>query len=627
MLPVAMLTQADWLPVNRGEIARVGFHLLFPRLHREGYSVSVVGWVQEERSAATVSYIRGVCTTGGDSVSHTRCLAASPETSNQSDTPMYTRVAAVLLICVSCVPLLPAEETVDPETVRRQTAVALNYCRAALHRIRRNPNKRVFLEEQQRILNNLNLSKIADSEVITLYRAVLDEISQVEVSERERQVIRQQFRQGVQRQLSTSLFVIGAQAATGQVGSVIQSGANSWWDYRNQEVRRDADTWKVNRTEYNALMTRSSTFLDSFWKLTRKNNIPDSWLVRDQDLDQLATVLKEKDGERRLRMLKRLERFMTCYPPYWYYTARTQQELGRLQEAMETYQRLKDIGSGHFRQDDMLAGSLANMALIQEMHNDPQAASTALETMQHSNRNWEANLVSAWVLGRHAMHRDAEDLLLCNLDDQLETSQSTIALVSLYYHSSDRTRLSDLLDDPEVARTVPIPGLLLCARLLGSQEMPRPAASRLASSLRAEYRPGLRSDTIVLRAAAAWKLRDAQPRIVAAGLESKSREFRQSAEDVIAEFRIAGGDGGAVDRRVNLTLTYPGIPPIRVSLAPEAVGSDGPAGRRSGLPLRRRSRIALEVDMIEVDGVRLSFQIEDRPVRGAAIEEEEAVKT
>lgn len=539
---------------------------------------------------------------------------------------MFIRVTAVLLICVTFVPVLPADEPVDPEVARRETAVALNYCRAALHRIRRNPHKRVFLEEQQRILNNLNLSKIADPEVITLYRAVLDEISQVEVSEQERQVIRQQFRQGVQRQLSTSLFVIGAQAATGQVGSVIQTGANSWWDYRNQEVRREADTWKVNRTEFNALMTRSSTFLDSFWKLSRKNNIPDSWLVRDQDLDQLATVLQEQDAERRLRMLRRLERFMTCYPPYWYYLAKTQQQLGRLGEAMDTYRRLREIGSGHFRQDDMLAGSMANMALIQEMKNDPQAVETALETMVHSNRNWEANLVSAWVLGRHAMHRDAEDLLLCNLDDQLETSQSTIALVSLYYHSNDRTRLARLLDDEQVADTVPIPGLLLCARLLGSQEMPRPAATRLASSLSAEFRPGLRSDTIVLRAASAWKLRDAQPSIAMSGYRSKSTEFRQAADDVIAEFHVSGVNASS-DHRVRLTLTYPGIPPIRVSLSPEARGTDGAAARRSSLPLRRRSRIALEVDVIEVDGVRLSFHVDDRSVKGAAIEEADAVKT
>jgi hypothetical protein len=542
---------------------------------------------------------------------------------------MNIRITALLVVCISCVVHVSAEETVDEEVARRQTAVALNYCRAALHRIRRNPHKQVFVEEQQRILNNLNLNKIADPEVITLYRAVLDEISQVEVSQRERKMIGERFKQGAQRQLATSFFVIGAQVATGQVGNIIQSGANSWWDYRNQKQRGNQDIWNVDRTEYDSLMSRSSTFLDSFWKLTQKNSIPDSWLVRDQDLDQLAVVLREKDGERRLRMLKRLERFMTCYPPYWYYTARTQQQLGRLDEAMETYRRLIEIGSGHFRQDDMLAGSLANMALIQESGNDPEATQTALRISEHSNRNWEANLVCAWVLGRHALHREAEDLILCNLDDQLEISQSTIALVSLYYHTNDRTRLAELLEDDRVVKSVPVPGLLLCARLLGSDKLPRPASHRLASSLRAEYRPGLRSDVIVLRAAAGWKLRDARPKIAMAGFESSPSEFHRAADDaVVAEFQMDSVDANAADHQVALTLQYPGIPPIRVSLSPRAVGVHGDPGRGPGLRLGTHSRIALEVDVIEVDGVRLTLNSnpdDSGTVKGAAIEELEPV--
>lgn len=517
------------------------------------------------------------------------------------------------------------ESSTDEELSRRQTAVALNYCRAALHRIRRNPHKRVFLEEQQRILNNLNLSSIADPEVIALYRAVLDEIGQVEISERERKAIGDQFRQGAQRQLSTSFFVIGAQLATGQVGNVIQSGANSWWDYRNHELKRDSDIWKVNRAEFNSLMSRSSSFLDSFWKLSRKNNIPDNWLVRDQDLDHLAVVLRESDSERRLRMLKRLRRFMTCYPPYWYYTARTQQQLGRLNEAMETYRRLSEIGSGHFRQDDMLAGSLANMALIQESKGDPGAVQTALRSADHSNRNWEANLVCAWVLGRHARHRDAEDRLLCNLDDQLETSQSTIALVSLYYHSGDGPRLARLLQNEQVASAVPIPGLLLCARMLGSDELPLPASNRLASTLRAEYRPGLRSDVLMLSAAPGWKLRDARPEVRLAGHNGGHAKFERREKSVVAVFRVPAEESDEFSNDVKLMLRYPGIPPIRVTLSTQAAGT----GQASRLRLDPRSRIALGVEMIEVDGVQLSVHVPDGDgnIRGAGIESGQPIRS
>ena len=67
--------------------------------------------------------------------------------------------------------------TVTPatEVSRRNTAVTLNYCRAALHRIRRAPSKNVLVEEQQRILNNRDLNQIDDPEVIVLYRSILEQ--------------------------------------------------------------------------------------------------------------------------------------------------------------------------------------------------------------------------------------------------------------------------------------------------------------------------------------------------------------------------------------------------------------------------------------------------------------------
>ena len=73
---------------------------------------------------------------------------------------------------------LAAEDTTTDEQ-RRSTAVALNYSRASLHRIRKNPSIRVLLEEQEKILNHLDLNGIADEEVLKLYSSVLDEISNI----------------------------------------------------------------------------------------------------------------------------------------------------------------------------------------------------------------------------------------------------------------------------------------------------------------------------------------------------------------------------------------------------------------------------------------------------------------
>ena len=536
-----------------------------------------------------------------------------------------------LLCCLSLFVLVPAgvmsqepERAVTPATEisRRNTAVTLNYCRAALHRIRRAPSKQVLLEEQQRILNNLDLNQIDDPEVISLYRSILDEIGQVEISDRERVVIGEQFHRGVQRKLGTDFFVIGAQAATGQVGSVIQSGANSWWDYRSTQIKRDSDLWQVEKTQFTTLMTRSSTFLDSFWKLSRKNEIPDKWLLRDQDLDQLNETLEEQDPERRLRMLARSERFMECYPPYWYYVARTQQQLGRNQDAMRTFERLTEIGHGHFRQDDMLASSMANMALIQESERDPEAPRTAARAFDYSTRNWEANLVCAWVLGRHEEYRDAEDLILCNMDDELETDQSSVALVSLYFHSADKSKLKNLLEDERVVRRIPIPGLLLCARLLGPDDLPRGAETYLASTLTAVPRSSGRMNAISVAAARGWKLNDAEALISDGSHTFQYAGHRAIEEGLEVSFTpsLDSKSSGELGTTLKMTLRYPATPPIQIVLTRETRdevalndqrgSSRFPlfGGSLSGSSRSREGQGMYRIQEIEVDGLRLSLR-------------------
>ncbi len=494
----------------------------------------------------------------------------------------------VALPCASGIAQSPApfaeQSAVAPtETTRRKTAVTLNYCRAALHRIRRAGSREVLLEEQQRILNNLDLNQIDDPEVISLYRSILDEIGMVEISDRERTVITESFRRGLQRKMGTDFFVMGAQAATGQLGSVIQTGASSWWDYRSTQIKRDSDLWQVEKNQFQSLMTRSSSFLDSFWKLSRKNEIPDRWLLRDQDLDKLGEALAVESPEVRLRSLRRLERFMECYPPYWYYVARAQQQLGETSAAAETFRRLTEIGEGHFRQDDLLASSMANLALIEESTGDGNAAATAIRAFEYSTGNWEANLVCAWILSRHGRHSEAEELILCNVDEQLEVEQSTVALVSLYYHSENRRQLRGMLADATVLRRIPIPGLLLCARMLGSDELPRPALDHLSTSLSAIPRASGRGSSIAVAAAVAWKLNDASAVISDGSRTFEYAGHRETAEGMEASFSpsLSGGSAGPPGDTLRMTLRYPGTPRIELTLAEDLnAGAGVDRGRR-----------------------------------------------
>lgn len=455
----------------------------------------------------------------------------------------------------------------------RSTAVALNYCKASFHRIRRYPSKRILVEEQEKILNNLNLNGIADEEVVKLYGDVLEEIGHVDIAEHERQIMRDNFRRAFRQQLAGNLATMGLEAASGHYLGAIRAGAASWWDYRNLGWNRDLDIWKIDRERMTAVTEKSSRFLDTFWKLARDQNIPDRWLIRDDDLDKLEEAVREPDPKVRLRVLERMQPFMECYPPYWYYLARTQQELGQLFAAAKTYDHLADLGHGHFRKDELLCGALANRAVIQAYLGQSAAVETAREALGHSTGVWEANLMCAHVLARHGHHQEAEDAILRNLDVGLEREQSTAMLVAVHLHAGDRAKLAKRLEQPDTLQALPLPALLDAAAQLDADRVPEAVARHLAASLAAW--PDLRfgPDDFVVRTTPAWNAGSATISLTLGG-RTFTRPRVQVVENVPEVRFVNALDWGSPlasshDRPdAVLTFDYPGMNPIRLHLRP-----------------------------------------------------------
>ena len=465
---------------------------------------------------------------------------------------------------------LSAEEPAT-EDQRRTAAVALNYSRAALHRIRRNPSVRVLMEEQEKILNHLDLNGIADEEVMKLYSSVLDEISNVQIAERERVVLRERYTRAFQRDLGINTFEIAAQVATAQYVSAVRTGANSWWDHRNQSASHELDIWQVDKKQMTTVVDKSSQFLDVSWKMARAKKIPDRWLVRGDDLDKLELAQRETDPSVRLRVLKRMESFMECYPPYWYYVARTQQSMGQLFAASETYEKLVRIGNGHFRKDEMLATGLANRAIIQSFLSQPSAAETARDAMNYSTDAWEANLVCANVLQKYGHFDDAEDAILRNLDVNLERLQSRTALLGLYYSSDNKVKLAERLGDAEWIKGIPAQHLLLCAAKLGQTHTPATVIDHLTSSLQGTPRLNLGRDDFVIAVSPSWRLQNAAVSLQWGDKHFTSPRIASNRDSLLLSFDgIAemGGFIGTVHERqdVVLTVTYPEASPIKLVL-------------------------------------------------------------
>jgi len=525
---------------------------------------------------------------------------------------IMARIVLVIALVFSWLPAQASEEAATEEK-RRAAAVALNYSRASLHRIRKNPSVRVMMEEQEKILNHLDLNGIADEEVMKLYSSVLDEISQTQLADRERVVLRERYQRLFERDLGINTFEIAAQVATAQYVSAVRTGANSWWDHRNSSASHELDLWQVDKKRMTSVVEKSSQFLDVSWKMARSRKIPDRWLVRGDDLDKLEAAQRESDPAVRLRVLKRMEGFMECYPPYLYYVARTQQSMGQLFAANETYQKLVTLGNGHFRKDEMLAAGLANRALIQAFLSQPSAPETARQAMAYSSDAWEANLVCANVLQKFGHVDDAEDAILRNLDVGLERPQSRVALVGLYYSADNKGKLIAQLQDPEWVKDIPAPQLLKCAAKIGQRDLPYAVIDQLTTSLQGTPRLNIGRDDFVVAVSPGWQIQTASvslnwgdktftnPRVTG-GRDSTLLSF-----DGVAEFGTPLTWNHDL-HDVSLTIKYPDAAPVKLVLNSKAESSK--SHDHSNIALVGRRHPIYRVVGLEQNDTRLSFRVQ-----------------
>ncbi|MEZ6045605.1 MAG: hypothetical protein R3C11_08520 [Planctomycetaceae bacterium] len=492
------------------------------------------------------------------------------------------RMMLLILMTLFCTQLFAEEtpSTEESERLRRSTAVALNYCRASFHRIQKYPTPQVLMEERDNILSNLNLNEIDDEEIIRLYTGVLQEINNIELGDREKVILKDKHNQAFSEKMWARSLDVAANFATANMVGMVQSGAAGWWDYRAFDWQRDLDMWRLEKNRMTGIYDKSSSFLDTFWKLTRKRNIPDNWLVRSTDLDALEDAMKEKNPEIRLRVLRRMERFMDYYPPYIYYVARTEQELGQLFAANQTYDKLNKLCSGHFRKDEMLATGLANMALIQAYLKQPSAVATARAAMEKSTDVWQVNLVCARILSENRHYDAAEESLLRNLDVGLEENQSRVGLLTMYYQSGNSRKMLAQLQDPKVLASVPPPILLQCSALFDAREFPPQLRQQLANSIRVEPQLSFGADDLIVVANSEWNFENSEV-VLQVGQHRFNDPFIVRHERQV-ELRFPGVvewgtplQGVSSTAPVSIGLRYAGMPTFQLSMLPNQVVNPG----------------------------------------------------
>lgn len=513
-------------------------------------------------------------------------------------------ISIVLIVVLNSVVNATEPNATSSESSKRQaesTAIALNYCRASFHRIRKYPSQEVLEEEREKILNNLNLDGIADQEVIRLYSEVLDEVAEVPLMKRQKELYQKKYNRAFRKNIGFNILSLSLQVATAQYLSVIRTGADSWWDYRNSTWSKENEEVRLDKAHVESVVKKSSMFLDTFWKLSQKKNIPDRWLIRGEDLDKLEVAMQEQNPEIRLRILNRMQPFFECYPPYLYYKGRTQQQMGQLAAARKTYDQLANIGTGFFRRDEMLAASLANLAVIEHYQKQENAVETARESLKTAAGSWQVHLVCAKVLQDHKAYKDAEDAILRNLDSHLEHQQSVTALVMLYEKSGDKKKLIRFLSDKNVLQTIPAHVTIQSLMRLSVADRPALAMLYLKNSLVGVGYRNYGADDYVLQAPANWHLDQARIALRYGRTQAPPAQYNVNAQGQteirFRSFLDLGNSFGSKSKSepVAMTLLYPGTDPIQFLMY-----EDDDNANQSG---HRISKIYLKNQLIALNSV------------------------
>ncbi len=398
------------------------------------------------------------------------------------------------------------------------TAVALNYCHMSLYRIVAFNDRVVLDEEYGEIINNINLSKIRDEEILSLLKTLMDTISDFKLNEGDRGFLMKEYEQQVRRALYTSFSEVkdavagsttpymAAAKALVKVGSLYSNYRNNVAAYRRT---LDKSVWELDKKAVLRVNEARKHFLVAYWRLMKKYDIPDEWRLTERQMEQLTEALKDVDGARRLRKLSRMEAAFSAYPPFWYFLGQAAQDEGQVETARKAYDRFAEVQKGFFREDGFASSVLMHRIELMDPDRDADVILRDLATMtRESPLDVRKNLFAAlWYL-KLGRYDEARERLLVNIDNNRNPSASRVLLADVYARKLDRERLVALIDEmlrQDAVRNQDV--ISVIGRLPEAQMLERMKGQIAGIYVSFAARP-LKRDTLILTVPDRWVIDD-----------------------------------------------------------------------------------------------------------------------
>ncbi|MBQ6973080.1 MAG: sel1 repeat family protein [Synergistaceae bacterium] len=359
------------------------------------------------------------------------------------------KIFVSLLVLVMLTVNAHAEDSYDPQ----HTMLALNMAVVSVHRILSAQDRIILDAEYQNIINNLSIGNIrSDPEITGLYRKLLDSAQGKKLRQEEAAELRRQYDNQSSSRIKSALSEMAENSRkmlTGETGiSSFFTGLGrlagacmaSYFKHQsaNSDINLGAELYRLKAEDMADFNDLQKQLLSSSWELLNKYHLPDEYRLVQRALDDFYRAVEEPDtASRRLRMLKALEDDFRVYPPYWYYRAKTAQEVGDIDETEKSFARFNEAWRPVLRKDPYMLEAVKyriNTMLADGIPDDARTRDEILAlagTMRDNTlrEDWENNLYAAalyYTLG------DKESAMKCaevNLDFGYE-SELTSAMIS-----------------------------------------------------------------------------------------------------------------------------------------------------------------------------------------------------
>lgn len=372
------------------------------------------------------------------------------------NTNSYSKVFVLLMLFFSFT-ISPAFSSTNIDNDARLAVLALNYCRNSLVKIQSYNDRVVLDEEYNNIINNIDLSKIKDEEIIDLLEELMDTLSLFKLQESAKKRLIKKHNKKVSNAFYSSFsgssnilylgggnpFAMGALALV-QVGGAFVSYRRNITEFR--EALGD-EMWKLEESAIEQINDAQKMFLRSSWNLMQKRDFPDIWRLTDEQLNEFVDILKDEKSDRRLRKLKRISKYFSLYPPYWYFLGTAYLETKNKKEALETFEQFEEVHRGFFRNDNLYTSALMNkISLLNAKNNKDEMENLLGRMTDQIMHDWRKILFAALKYTELGNYTKAKNLLQINIDNENNISLNMRVLGEIYILEKDSKKINELMD-------------------------------------------------------------------------------------------------------------------------------------------------------------------------------------